>query len=65
MAQRGELKEMTVRPAISAASGNLGVTTGVAPLRITTGRFLCLNVGDWSVVFVGLGMAALLLALVS
>lgn len=40
------------------------VATGAAPFAITAARFFGLDAGDWSLIFVGLAISGLLLALV-
>ena len=50
------------RKTASVALANSGVATGAAPLAITAARFFGLDAGDWSMIFVGLALSALLLA---
>ena len=55
---------MGVRKTVPVALEKSGVATGAAPLYITAARFFGLDAGDWSMIFVGLALSGLLLALV-
>jgi hypothetical protein len=58
----GELK-MGIKKTAPVAFRKSGVATGTAPLAITAARFFGLDAGDWSMIFLGLALSALLLAL--
>ena len=55
--------KMGVPETVPVAFERSGVATGTAPLAITVARFSGLDAGDWSLIFVGLALSALLLAL--
>ena len=54
---------MRVRETVPVAFERSGAPTGAAPLAITAARFFGLDAVDWSMIFVGLALSALLLAL--
>jgi hypothetical protein len=56
---------MGVRKLVKAAVKRLLVATSTAPFGLTaTGRLFGLDAGDWSMIFVGLALSGLLLALI-
>jgi hypothetical protein len=48
---------------VPVAFRNSGVATGTAPFAITVARLFGLDAGDWSMIFIGLALSAVLLAL--
>jgi hypothetical protein len=56
--------KMGVRQTVPVAFEKSGVVTGAAPLAITAARFFGLDAGDWSMIFVGLALSGLFLALI-
>ena len=55
--------EMGVGQTVPVAFERSGVATGTAPFSITAARFFGLDAGDWSMIFVGLALSGLFLAL--
>ena len=55
---------MGLQKTVPVAFKKSGVATGTAPLAITVARLFGLDAGDWSMIFIGLGLTALLLVLV-
>jgi hypothetical protein len=55
---------MGVRQTVPVAFEESGVATGTAPFAITAARFFGLDAGDWSMIFVGLALSGLFLALI-
>ncbi|HEY1745813.1 MAG TPA: hypothetical protein VGG11_03480 [Xanthobacteraceae bacterium] len=56
---------MGVGKLVKAAINRVRVATGTAPFALTaTGRLFGLDAGDWSMIFVGLALSGLLLALI-
>jgi hypothetical protein len=56
--------KMGVRQTVPVAFEKSGVVTGAAPFTITATRFFGLDVGDWSMIFVGLALSGLCLAFI-
>jgi len=58
-------RKMTIRKTVSIAFSRSAVKIGTARFAMTgDGRFFGLDVGDWSVVFVGVALVGLLLTLI-
>jgi hypothetical protein len=55
--------KMGVRQTVPVAFEKSGVATGAAPVSITGARLFGLDAGDWSMIFVGLALSGLFLAL--
>ena len=55
--------KMGVQKTVPVAFKKSGVATGTAPFAITVARLFGLDAGDWSMIFLGLALSALLLAL--
>ena len=55
---------MEVQKTIATAFSRLGPKIGTAPFALTGRRLFGLDVGDWSIVLLGLALVGLLLALV-
>ena len=55
---------MGMRKTVPVAFGKSGLATDTAPLAVTVARLFGLDTGDWSMIFVGLALSGLLLALV-
>ena len=55
--------KMGVRQTVPVAFEKSGVATGTDPFAVA-GRFFGLDVGDWSMIFVGLALSGFFLALI-
>jgi hypothetical protein len=55
--------KMGVRQTVPVAFEKSGVATGADPFAVT-GRFFGLDVGDWSMIFVGVALSGFFLALI-
>lgn len=55
---------MGVRRTVPVACKQSGVATGVAPFAMSAARFLGLDAGDWSTIFVGLALSGFFLAFI-
>jgi hypothetical protein len=61
--EKGAVK-MGVRQTAPVGFEKPGGATGAAPFTMTAARFFGLDAGDWSMIFVGLALSGLFLALI-